>query len=70
MVPRVATLPSISLTVALSSKIGVPVKPKSWELGEELLDGPVVLAELRAVALVEDEYHPLVSELLQPLLES
>ena len=41
------------------------------ELGvrEELLDGPVVLAELRAMALVEDEYHPLVSELLQPLLE-
>ena len=41
------------------------------ELGvlEELLDGPVVLAELRAVALVEDEDHPLVSELLEPLLE-
>ena len=41
------------------------------ELGvrEELLDGPVVLAELRAMALVEDEYHPLVSELLKPLLE-
>ena len=32
------------------------------ELGvrEELLDGLVVLAELRAVALVEDEDHPLV----------
>ena len=41
------------------------------ELGvrEELLDGPVVLAELRAVALVEDEDHPLVSKLLEPLLE-
>ena len=41
------------------------------ELGvrEELLDGLVVLAELRAVALVEDEDHPLVSELLEPLLE-
>ena len=41
------------------------------ELGvrEELLDGLVVLAELRAVALVEDEDHPLVSELLKPLLE-
>ena len=41
------------------------------ELGvrEELLDGLVVLAELRAVALVEDEYYPLVAELLKPLLE-
>ena len=41
------------------------------ELGvrEELLDGPVVLPELRAVALVEDKDHPLVSELLEPLLE-
>ena len=41
------------------------------ELGvrEELLDGPVVLAELRTMALVEDEDHPLVSELLEPLLE-
>ena len=41
------------------------------ELGvrEELLDGLVVLAELRAVALVEDEDHPLVAELLEPLLE-
>ena len=41
------------------------------ELGvrEELLDGPVVLAELRAVALVEDEDHPLVAEALQPLFE-
>ena len=35
------------------------------ELGvrEELLDGLVVLSELRTVALVEDEDHPLVSEL-------
>ena len=41
------------------------------ELGvrEELLDGLVVLAELRAVALVEDEDHALVAELLEPLLE-
>ena len=41
------------------------------ELGlrEELLDGLVVLAELRAVALVKDEDHPLVAELLEPLLE-
>ena len=29
----------------------------------------MVLAELRAVALVEDEDHPLVSELLELLLE-
>ena len=36
---------------------------------EELLDGLVVLAELRAVALVEDEDHSLVSQLLEPLLE-
>ena len=41
------------------------------ELGarEEFLDSLVVLAELRPVALVEDEDHPLVSELLEPLLE-
>jgi hypothetical protein len=41
------------------------------ELGvrEELLDGLVVLAELRPVALVEDEDHPFVAELLEPLLE-
>ena len=36
---------------------------------EELLDGPVVFAKLRAVALVEDEDHPLVSKLREPLLE-
>ena len=41
------------------------------ELGvrEETPDGLVVLAELRAVALVKDENHPLVAELLEPLLE-
>ena len=41
------------------------------ELGirEELLDGVVVFTELRAVALVEDKDHPLVAELLKPLLE-
>ena len=36
-------------------------------LGEELLDGLVVLAELRAVALVEDEDHALVAQRLEPL---
>ena len=30
-------------------------------VGEEFLDGLVVLAELRAVAFVEDEDHPLVA---------
>ena len=44
------------------------MKPKSWAFGKELLDGLVVLAELRAVALVEDEDHPLVAERLEPLL--
>ena len=41
------------------------------ELGvrEELLDGPVVLAELRAMALVEDEDHPPVLEPPEPLPE-
>ena len=41
------------------------------ELGvrEELLDGLVVLAELRAVAFIEDEDHSLVAEVLEPLLE-
>ena len=37
-------------------------------LGEELLDGLVVLAELRAVALVEDEDHALVAERFEQLL--
>ena len=36
--------------------------------GEELLDGPVVLAELRAVALVEDEDDALVAQRIEPLL--
>ena len=41
------------------------------ELGvrEEFLDGLVVVAELRPVALVEDENHPPVSKLVEPLLE-
>lgn len=41
------------------------------ELGvrKKLLDSPVVLTELRAVALVEDEDHPLVAQLFKPLLE-
>jgi hypothetical protein len=51
--------------VALSSKIGVPVKPKSWEFGKNSLMALVVLAELRAVALVEDEDHPLVAQRLR-----
>ena len=38
-------------------------------VGKELLDRLVVLAELRAMALVEDEHHSLVAELLKPLLE-
>ena len=37
-------------------------------LGEELLDGLVVLAELRAVALVEDEDHSLVAQRFELLL--
>ena len=43
---------------------------KAEKLGvrKELLDGLVVLAELGAMTLVEDEDHPLVSEVLQPLL--
>jgi hypothetical protein len=41
------------------------------ELGvrEKFLDGLVVVAELRPVALVEDENHPPVSKLVEPLLE-
>ena len=41
------------------------------ELGvrEELLDGLVVLAELRPMAFIEDEDHSLVAEVLEPLLE-
>ena len=35
VVRRVAMSPSICLAVALSSKIGVPVKPKSWFEGSE-----------------------------------
>ena len=37
-------------------------------LGEELLDGLVVVAELRAVALVEDEDHPLVAQRFEHIL--
>ena len=37
-------------------------------VGEELFDGLVVLAELRAVALVEDEDHALVAERFELLL--
>lgn len=37
-------------------------------LREELLDGLVVLTELRAVALVKDEYHALLAQGLQLLL--
>ena len=36
---------------------------------EELLDGLVVLAELGAVALVEDEDHPLLAKMPEPLFE-
>ena len=41
------------------------------ELGvrEELLDSLVGFAELRPMALIEDEDHPLVLELFEPLLE-
>ncbi len=37
-------------------------------VGEKFLDGLVVLAELRAVAFVEDEHHALVAQRLQLLL--
>ncbi len=37
-------------------------------VGEELLDGLVVVAELRAVALVEDEDHALVAERFEEVL--
>ena len=37
-------------------------------VGEELLDGLVVVAELRAVALVEDEDHALVAERFEQVL--
>lgn len=36
-------------------------------VGEEVLDGPVVVAELRAVAFVEDEHHALVAQGFQAL---
>ena len=62
------TSPSICLTVALSSKIGRAGEAEELGLGEELLDGLVVLAELRAVALVEDEDHALVAQRLELFL--
>ena len=40
---------------------------KELGLREELLDGPVVLAELRPMAFIEDEDHSLVAEVLEPL---
>ena len=38
-------------------------------VGKKLLDRFVVLAELRAMTLIEDEHHSLIAELLKPLLE-
>ena len=38
--------------------------------GEEVTNGPVILAKLRAVALVEDEDHALPCEALPQLVES
>jgi hypothetical protein len=41
---------------------GRACEAEELRLGEEVLDGFVVVAELRAVALIEDEYDPLVAE--------
>ena len=51
-------------------KSGVPVKPNSWELGKNSLMALWFLAELRSVALVEDEDHSLVAQVFETLLES
>ena len=42
---------------------------KELGVGKELLDGFVVLAELRAMTFVKDEHHSLIAERLKPLLE-
>src|SRR5680860_1077567 len=44
-------------------------KAEELGLGEEVLDGLVGLAELGAVALVEDEDHALIAERVEALLE-
>ncbi len=43
-------------------------KAEQLGAGEEFLDGFVILAELRAVALVEDEDHALLAQRFQTFL--
>ena len=61
--------PSICLTRGVLLEDRRAGEAEELGVGEELLDGLVVLAELRAVALVEDEDHPLVAQRFEPLLE-
>ena len=44
-------------------------KAEQLRVGKELLDGPVILAKLRAVAFVEDQHHAFLAQRFQPLPE-
>ena len=63
-----ACLPSIFCEVAFCLEDGRAGEAEELGLGEELLDGLVVLAELRAVAFVEDEDDALVAQRFELLL--
>ena len=57
-----ACSPSICLIAGVLLEDGRAGEAEELGVGEELLDGLVVVAELRAVALVEDEDHALVAQ--------
>ena len=55
-------------SVAFCSKDRRAGEAEELGVGEEIFDGLVIVAELRAVAFVEDEDHALVAQRLEPLL--
>jgi hypothetical protein len=65
VVLRVWTSPSDSVCSGVLLEDGRAGEAEELGLGEKLLDGLVILAELRAVALVEDEDDALVPQRLQ-----
>ena len=65
--PVAGLLPLDLLTGGVLFEDGRSGESEQLGVGEEFLDGPVVLAELRAVTLVEDEDHALFAQGLKPL---
>src|SRR5260221_372155 len=59
--------PFAALVAGILLEDGRAGEAEELGLGEEVLDGLVVIAELRAVTLVEDEDHALVAERLEAL---